>query len=212
MPMDFADLEQRSTGVLAAQGGDMAHDLEHIRRVVRNAQALAAAEEARLEVVLPAAWLHDCVTVPKDSPRRAQASRLAADQAVKWLRSWGCPEALLPEIAHAIEAHSFSAGIAPRTIEAKVVQDADRLEAIGAIGLARCLMLGGAMGRPLYATADPFCENRKPDDGVSALDHFYTKLLKLEGTMQTASGRKEAQRRTQFLRQFLSQLRRELGG
>jgi uncharacterized protein len=212
MPMDFADLEQRSTGVLAAQGGDMAHDLEHIRRVVRNAQALAAAEGARLEVVLPAAWLHDCVTVPKDSPRRAQASRLAADQAVKWLRSWGCPEALLPEIAHAIEAHSFSAGIAPRTIEAKVVQDADRLEAIGAIGLARCLMLGGAMGRPLYATADPFCENRKPDDGVSALDHFYTKLLKLEGTMQTASGRKKAQRRTQFLRQFLSQLRRELGG
>lgn len=212
MPMDFADLEQRSTGVLAAQGGDMAHDLEHIRRVVRNAQALAAAEGARLEVVLPAAWLHDCVTVPKDSPRRAQASRLAADQAVKWLRSWGCPEALLPEIAHAIEAHSFSAGIAPRTIEAKVVQDADRLEAIGAIGLARCLMLGGAMGRPLYATADPFCENRKPDDGVSALDHFYTKLLKLEGTMQTASGRKKAQRRTQFLRQFLGQLRHELGG
>lgn len=87
MPMDFADLEQRSTGVLAAQGGDMAHDLEHIRRVVRNAQALAAAEGARLEVVWPAAWLHDCVTVPKDSPRRAQASRLAADQAVKWLRS-----------------------------------------------------------------------------------------------------------------------------
>lgn len=209
MPMDFADLEQHCVAVLTAQAGDVAHDLEHVRRVVRNAQALAAAEGARLEVVWPAAWLHDCVTVPKDSPLRAQASRLAADQAVKWLRSWGCPEALLPEIAHAIEAHSFSAGIAPRTPEARVLQDADRLEAIGAIGLARCLMLGGAMGRPLYAPEDPFCESRRPDDSVSAVDHFYAKLLKLEATMQTASGRREARQRTGFLREFLAQLRRE---
>jgi len=209
MPISPADLEQHCVAILAAQAGDVAHDLEHVRRVVRNAQALEAAEGASLDVVLPAAWLHDCVTVPKDSPQRTQASRLAAAQAGKWLRSWGCSEELLPEIAHAIEAHSFSAGIVPRTPEAKVVQDADRLEAIGAVGLARCLMLGGAMGRPLYAPADPFCESRPPDDSVSAVDHFYTKLLKLEATMQTASGRREARQRTGFLREFLGQLRRE---
>ena len=209
MTADFTELEQQCVAVLTAQAGDVAHDLEHVRRVVRNAQALAAAEGARLEVVRPAAWLHDCMTVPKDSPQRAQASRLAAEQAVRWLRSWGCPEALLPEIAHAIEAHSFSAGITPRTIEAKVVQDADRLEAVGAVGLARCLMLGGALGRPLYAPKDPFCASRQPDDRVSAVDHFYTKLLKLEDTMQTESGQREARRRTGFLREFLNQLRRE---
>lgn len=210
--MDFAELEERSTRALAASGGDVAHDLEHVRRVVANARALAAAEKARTEIVLPAAWLHDCVTVPKDSPQRASASRLAAAQAVSWLREWGWPEKWLPEIAHAIEAHSFSADLAPRTIEARVVQDADRLDALGATGLARCLMLGGALGRPLYAAADPFCENRPPDDRVSAVDHFYTKLLKLEGLMQTASGRREARRRTEFLQAFLAGLKREIRG
>lgn len=209
MPMDFAELERRCVEKLAAAGGDAAHDLEHVRRVAGNAAGLAAAEGARPEVVLPAAWLHDCVTVPKDSPRRATASRLAAAQAGAWLREWGWPAALGPEIAHAIEAHSFSAGIAPRTLEAQVVQDADRLDALGAVGLARCLMLGGALGRPLYAGPDPFCEQRAADDRASCVDHFYTKLLTLEGTMQTAGGRREARRRTEFLRRFLTELRRE---
>jgi uncharacterized protein len=211
MPMDFAGLERRSVEKLATQGGDVAHDLAHVRRVVANARALAAAEKARTEIVLPAAWLHDCVTVPKDSPQRAAASRLAAAQAVSWLREWGWPEKWLPEITHAIEAHSFSADVAPRTIEAKVVQDADRLEALGAVGLARCLMLGGAMQRPLCAPEDPFCEKRAPDDRVSAVDHFYAKLLKLEGLMQTGSGRREARGRTEFLQKFLAELKREIG-
>jgi uncharacterized protein len=212
MPMDIANLERRCVGKLAAAGGDAAHDPEHIRRVVANARGLAATEGARLEVVLPAAWLHDCVTVPKDSPQRKEASRLAAAQAVAWLREWGWPEALLADIAHAIEAHSFSAGIAPRTTEAKVVQDADRLDALGAVGLARCLMLGGELGRPLYAAEDPFCERRAPDDRTACVDHFYAKLLTLEATMQTEGGKKEAKRRTEFLRGFLEQLSKEIKG
>lgn len=210
MPLDFAALERRCLEKLAALASDAAHDLEHVKRVVRNAERLGRTEGARLGIVLPAAWLHDCVSVAKDSPHRAGASRLAAAQAVEWLRGWHWPEELLPDIAHSIEAHSFSAGIPPRTPEAKVVQDADRLDAIGAVGLARCLMLGGAMGRPLYEPQDPFGERRAPDDRASCVDHFYTKLLKLEGTMQTATGREEARRRTEFLRQFLSELRREI--
>ncbi len=208
--MNFAELERRCGEKLAVAGGDAAHDLEHIRRVVANARGLAAVEGAKLEIVLPAAWLHDCVTVPKDSPQRATASRLAAAQAGAWLREWDWPAELLPDIAHAIEAHSFSAGIAPRTIEAKVVQDADRLDALGAVGLSRCLMLGGALGRPLYATEDPFCEQRAPDDKAACVDHFYAKLLTLEATMQTEGGRAEARRRTEFIRQFLAELRRNL--
>lgn len=158
--MDFGELERRCVEKLTASGGDVAHDREHVRRVVANARALAGAEQARLEIVLPAALLHDCVTVPKDSPQRATPSRLASVQAVAWLREWGWAEALLPKIAYAIEAHSFTANHAPRTIEAQVVQDADRLEALGAVGLARCLMLGGAMQRPLYDAEDPFCAHR----------------------------------------------------
>ena len=92
-----------------------------------------------------------------------------------------------------------------------MVQDADRLEAIGAIGLARCLMLSGALNRPLYVPDDPFCATRQPADGTSAVDHFHTKLLRLEGTMQTDSGRREARQRTDYLRGFLAQLRHEIG-
>jgi uncharacterized protein len=212
MTMDGVELELRCREKLAAVGGDAAHDLEHIRRVVANARTLAEAEGARLEVVLPAAWLHDCVAVPKDSPQRASASRLAAAQAVLWLHEWGWAAALLPDIAHAIEAHSFSAGVTPHTLEAKVVQDADRLDALGAVGLARCLLLGGATGRPLDAAGDPFCARRQPDDRAACVDHFYTKLLRLEETMQTAGGRREARHRTAYLRQFLAELQRETGG
>jgi uncharacterized protein len=189
---------------------DGAHDLSHIRRVVYNAQALAEQEAASLAIVLPAAWLHDCVVVSKDSPHRSQASQLAAATAVRFLRAQSYPEQFLEGIAHAIAAHSFSAQIPPETLEAKVVQDADRLDAIGAVGIARAFIIGGQLGRPIYDEADPFCRKREPDDFVATVDHFYTKLFKLVDTMQTEAGRREAQIRTIFLRDFLAQLEREL--
>ena len=189
---------------------DSAHDPSHIHRVVTNARRLTTAEGADWLVVMPATWLHDCVIVPKTSPDRKQASIIAARQAVAWLEEHDWPHGRLDEIAHAIEAHSFSAGIAPRTLEAKVVQDADRLDALGAVGLARTLMLGGELRREFYASIDPFCESRPPDDSVYTLDHLYAKLLTLEGTMQTSSGKAEARQRTVFLRGFLDQLREEI--
>lgn len=190
---------------------DAAHDREHLRRVVANARRLAVAENADLTVVLPAAWLHDCVTVPKDSPQRPFASTMAATAASSFLTWSGYPPFRIPAIAHAIMAHSFTANIAPLTIEARVVQDADRLDALGAIGLARCLMLNGQLGRPLYDPAEPFPTQRAADDTVSAIDHFYAKLLGLAATMTTAAGKAEAERRTLFLTQFLQQLSEELG-
>lgn len=197
---------------MAGTAGDAAHDFAHVTRVVHAAWRLALDEGARLEVVLPAAWLHDCVTVPKDSPLRSRASAMAAERAVGLLREWGVEEALLPEIAHAIEAHSFTAGIEPRTLEARVVQDADRLDALGAVGLSRCLMLAGAMGQRLYDPDDPFCQGRVPDDAVSAVDHFHTKLLHLEVTFSTEAARREAAVRTRFLRDFLERLAAEVPG
>jgi len=190
---------------------DPAHGMDHVKRVVANALQLAEIEGARLEVVLPAAWLHDCVVVPKDSSGRSTASRMAARTAREWLQTEGYDPACIDEIEHAIAAHSFSAGIRPRTIEAKVVQDADRLDSLGAIGIARCLVLGGGLDRPLYDMVDPFCERRDPDDSVSTIDHFYTKLLLLRESMQTDSGRKEAARRTEFMVAYLRELALELG-
>jgi uncharacterized protein len=190
---------------------DAAHDKAHIQRVVKSAIQLAEIEQADLNVVIPAAWLHDCVVVPKDSPQRSQASRLAAETAVSYLHSINYPKQYQTDIAHAIEAHSFSAGIPTRTIEAKVVQDADRLDAIGAIGIARCFMVGNAMGTAIYNEKDPFCSERQPNDRRFSVDHFYTKLFTLADTMKTDAGRAEAERRTQFMHDFLAQLGTEIG-
>ena len=112
-------------------GNDPAHDLAHFRRVTATAKNLCFEENAQIEVVLPAAWLHDLINVPKNDPKRSQASRLSARAATEFLEHQKYPSQYLPAIAHAIEAHSFSAGIEPKTIEAKIVQDADRLDGLG---------------------------------------------------------------------------------
>jgi len=203
--------ESMSAGRSASAPADPAHDMAHIHRVVANVRQLARSEGADPAVALPAAWLHDCVVVPKDSPERAQASRLATAAAGTFLRKAGYPLRLIPAIEHAIAAHSFSAGIPPETLEAKVVQDADRLDALGAIGIARTLLLGGTMGLPLYDPAEPLPRSRIPDDRAYVIDHFYTKLLKLAAMMHTAAGRREGERRTRLMRTYLEELARELG-
>jgi uncharacterized protein len=192
------------------QTADPGHDLAHIRRVVANAKQLAQVEGADYSVVVPAAWLHDCVVVSKDSDQRKYASGEASKVAGKFLQTVGYPENLIPDIQHAIEAHSFSAGIEPKTLAAQVVQDADRLDAIGAIGIARCLMVGGGLQRSLYHSDEPFPEAREPDDSKYALDHFFAKLLHLPKTMQTSAAQAEAKRRIQFMETYLEQLRLEM--
>src|SRR5512142_1588233 len=107
-----------ATHVRAAGAADPAHDISHVERVVSNARWLALREQANLAVVVPAAWLHDIVAVPKDSPDRNKASTWAAAEAARFLRSIGYPEESIAPVSHAIEAHSFSAGIEPVTVEA----------------------------------------------------------------------------------------------
>ncbi|GMQ89278.1 MAG: HD domain-containing protein [Gammaproteobacteria bacterium] len=191
--------------------GDPAHDISHVQRVVQNTLQLTEAENGNLAVTLPAAWLHDCISVAKDSTQRKHASKLAAQEAVRFLATLQYPPALLPEIYHAIEAHSFSANIETGSLEARIVQDADRLEALGAIGIARCFLTGGSMGTALYDPADPFAKSREPDDRRFTVDHFYCKLLGLVDTMKTAAGKAEALRRTEYMRGFLEQLGGEIG-
>ncbi len=163
-------------------------------------------------MVLPAAWLHDCVVVPKNSPDRSRASRMAAEAAAGFLRECGFPPDSIPAIAHAIEAHSFSAGIPPETLEAQVVQDADRLDSLGAIGIARCFITGGSLGTPFYDPAEPLPVTRQPDDRDNIIDHFYVKLLTLAGSMQTETGRAIAEARTATMRDFLDQFGSEVAG
>ena len=210
--MTLDHLQDRCLDYLSeVMAADPAHDLSHVQRVVQNTLNLTEAENGDAAVTVPAAWLHDCVSVAKDSPLRKQASKLAATEAVRFLESINYPELLLAPIYHAIEAHSFSANIATKSLEARIVQDADRLEAVGAIGITRCFLTGGSMGTPLYDPSDPFAENREPDDGLYTLDHFYCKLLGLAETMKTEAGKAEALKRTEYMLAFLEQLGKEIG-
>jgi uncharacterized protein len=191
---------------------DPAHDHAHFLRVVTTAKRLAALEGANLQVVIPAGWLHDLVNVPKDDPRRSIASKLSGEEAVQFLRSIKYPEEFLEPIRHAIEAHSFSAKIEAKTIEAAVVQDADRLDGLGAIGIARVFTVGGLLGRRIYEPTDPFGEGgRKLNDLENTVDHFFVKLFKTAETLVTPSGREEGKRRVEFMRTYLRELGYELG-
>ncbi|WP_052283547.1 phosphohydrolase [Kluyvera genomosp. 1] len=195
-------------------GGDASHDIAHFRRVWHSAQRIASGQRVDLTVVLFASYFHDLVSLPKNHPERARSSALSAEQTLKILpRDFPLfPPERYADVAHAIEAHSFSAQITPQTMEAKIVQDADRLEALGAIGLARVFAVSGAMNTALFDADDPFADNRSLDDKAYALDHFQTKLLRLPGTMQTEKGREMAQRNADFLVQFMAKLSAELAG
>jgi uncharacterized protein len=188
---------------------DPSHDILHIRRVVKAALSLAKEEGADVNVVMPAAFFHDFVNVPKDDPRRRQASTLSAQAAAEYLSSEGYPGGYLDSIRHAIAAHSFSAGITPETIEAKVVQDADRLDALGAVGIARCFSTSALLGRPYYHESDILAEHRAPDDRNFAIDHFFVKLFRVAEMLQTKSAREEGQRRVAFMKEYLKQLKSE---
>ncbi|MCL9775355.1 HD domain-containing protein [Vibrio methylphosphonaticus] len=189
---------------------DAAHDLNHVLRVVRTATQLALAEGANLDIVLPAAYLHDCFTYPKDHPERKQSSFIAANKACDFLSTMGYPESHVSAIHHAIVAHSYSANIEATSIEARVVQDADRLDALGAVGVTRCIQVSASLGRTLYSLNDPFCEQRSPDDSEFTIDHFYTKLFSIAKTMRTEAGRNEAMVRVEFMQSYLTQLAREI--
>lgn len=200
--------EQEVAKIATAE--DPAHDLLHFKRVVATAKRLAEVEGANLNIVIPAAWLHDLVIVPKNSPLRSQASRMSAVKAIEFLSSVQYPSEFFEDIAHAIEGHSFSANIVVNTIEAKVVQDADRLDGLGAIGVARCFATAGILRRPFYADFDPFCVEREPNDAIFTVDHFYKKLFKTAETLKTESGRSEGRKRAIVMKQFLEDLKVEI--
>lgn len=196
--------------VVDVEHRDPSHDVLHVDRVVNVAKIIGREMNANLHVIVPAAYLHDCVYISKTDTRRKEASRISADKAIELLKYWGYPSEHFAEIHHAILAHSFSAGIPASTLEAKIVQDADRLEALGAIGIIRCFTLGGMTGRPLYSKEDPFCENRKADDNHNTLDHFYIKLLGLSKTLHTPWAKKEGCIRLERLESFLLSLQNEI--
>lgn len=205
------DWQQTLIDIASQAGdGDGAHDIHHLHRVWHNAQRLLAAHpEADALVVMAGCYLHDLVNLPKNHPERSSAARQSALAASKLLAARGFPEERIGAVAHAIEAHSFSAALPATTIEAKIVQDADRLDALGAVGLARLFYIAGQMGSALAHPDDPLATNRSRDDRQYALDHIDVKLTTLPATMQTAAGRAQAESRMAMLLAFRDDFARE---
>jgi uncharacterized protein len=194
----------------ACAGADSAHDWQHVLRVAANAAALCAAEGADPEIAVPAALLHELINLPKNHPESSRSGELCAERALAVLAELGWPAEQAERVAYCIRVHGFSRGIVPDSFEAKVLQDADRLDAIGAIGIARCFATGAVMRQPFYDPEDPFCSRRPPDDKRFSVDHFYRKLLTIEGTLHTATARRLAAERSRFMESFLRQLGAEI--
>lgn len=205
----FAPFEGLAESLAQAAIGnpnDGSHDVSHLLRVWKNVQVISDIEGGDLEILTAATLLHDFVDVPKDSPLRAQASSMAAESAASLVTKLGWNDCKTDAVRHAIAAHSFSAQIKPTTIEARILQDADRLDAIGFTGIARCFYVSGRLGRAIYDPEDPIAANRPLDDTSFAIDHFQTKLLKLSDAFQTETGKKLAAKRHQIVQDFMDGL------
>ncbi|MCA9600708.1 MAG: HD domain-containing protein [Polyangiales bacterium] len=196
--------------VRSRDDGDAAHDVSHCLRVARWTIRLGGADVDRREAVA-AALLHDFVNVPKNSPDRNRASALCAEAARPLLaQAEFSPDAVV-RIADAIEDHSYSRGAVPRTLLGAALQDADRLEALGALGILRTASTGARMGAHYFNVDDPWASERELDDKRFSIDHFFTKLLPLAETLRTEAGRAEARRRTALMHDFLHALGEEIG-
>jgi len=190
---------------------DLAHGWEHVQRVYRLALHIAQQEGADPFIVGVAALLHDLGRLTHDETRHH--ADLSVIHARDLLTRHQVPPDKQEAILHAIDAHSFSKGLQPRTLEARIVRDADRLDSLGAIGILRWAITGTQRGTPetrSYHPDDPFAEWHPLDDRRYMLDHFYSKLLKLSDTMSTQTGRKLAERRTRFIRTYLDEFKDEL--
>jgi uncharacterized protein len=188
-----------------------AHDFQHIMRVYKNAKLIGQLEGANMEILLLAVLLHDLVVYPKGSARSSRSSEDSADLAENILQSYGYSKDKINRISYCIRMHSYSKRLVPASLEGRILQDADRLDALGAIGIARTFSVGGLEKRSFYNADDPFCRSsRKLDDKQWTLDHFQRKLLKLKDLMHTRTAKKIAQERTNFMMLFIRQLKMEI--
>jgi uncharacterized protein len=189
---------------------DPAHDWPHIGRVVALARKLAEGETVDLPCLLAAVYCHDLVNLPKDHPERSKASHLAAQKAKPLLLQSGFSPIEIEKIQQCVIEHSFSKGLKPTSLEAAIVQDSDRLDTLGAIGVLRCASVNTQMKTSFYDPFDPLAQQRELNDKKFMVDHYFVKIFKLPELMNTAKGKAEALKRVEFMQLFLSTLMSEI--
>jgi len=179
-------------------GEGTGHDYFHIQRVVKVARKIASEENADLFLVELSAWLHD-VGDYKLNDGIDKSEELISE----FLNELNLPQETISKTIEIVSQVSFSKGKTAGTLEAKIVQDADRLDAIGAIGLARVFAYGGSKNREIWNPENP---------EMTTVQHFYDKLLKLKDLMNTNSARKIAEERHLFMEEFLKKFYNEWEG
>lgn len=191
---------------------DPAHDWPHVGRVMATAKKLAEGENVDLPSLLASVCCHDIVNLPKNHPERSQASQLAAEKAASLLKESGFSNNEIKRIQQFIIEHSFSKGLKPTSLEAAILQDSDRLDTLGAIGILRCASVNTQMKSSFYEPFDPLAESRELDDKKYMVDHYFVKIFKLPEMMNTSKGKIEAVKRVEYMKNFLSTLMGEIKG
>ena len=196
------------------EGADAVHDFDHVLRVLALAERIGRVEGADLEVVRAAALLHDVGREQAEAGGLDHAA-FAADRAREILARW--PPAKVEAVAHAIASHRFRTGPEPATLEAQVLFDADKLDAIGAVGVARAFAYGGAHGQRLWAPIETVDVARWLEEGDDPAEHtpvheFVVKLSRLKERLFTPTGRAIAEERHAYMVAFFERLAAEVQG
>jgi uncharacterized protein len=189
---------------------DPAHDWNHVLRIINTIKKISKDLDIDLPCLLAAAYCHDLVNLPKNHPDRIKASELSANKSQQYLEDAGFTQSEIEKIKDIIIEHSFSKGLRPSSLEAAILQDADRLDALGAIGILRCASVNIQMKTKFYDSADPLAQQRELNDKEFMTDHYFVKLFKLPELMNTPPAKEEALRRTEIMRTFLNELMIEI--
>ena len=198
------------------QDADPIHDFEHVERVYRMAEKLAESVGADLEIVRAAALLHDAEGSASGAETRTSHHHQSAEFASQILSQAGWQADRIAAVQHCIRAHRFrSDGETPETLEAQVLFDADKLDVLGAIGVARVIGYAAINGQPCYAEPSPqFLESgeKEPGEPHSAYHEYLFKLRKIKGLLYTQKARALAVERDNYLREYFQRLEAELSG
>ena len=196
------------------RGAESGHDFDHVLRVCALAERLARAEGADLEIVRAAALLHDIARADEDATGSGDHAQMAAERAHALLLARGAPSARADAVAHAIAAHRFRGSTAPQTLEAKILFDADKLDSIGAIGIARAYAISGVLNQRLWSEVAPdtVATRDQHNSNHTAVAEFVVKLSKVRERVHTAAARQIADERHAYMADFFARLGREVRG
>lgn len=206
IPVEEAEKYYRDT--------ESAHDFNHVLRVTRMAEYLARVEGADVEIVRAAALLHDIARADEDRTGKGDHAEMAALRAIAILLERGVRAETADAVARAIATHRFRGSVAPQTLEAKILFDADKLDSIGAIGVARAYAIAGALNQPLWSEVDQdaVATRDQHNSNHSPAAEFTVKLRRIHELMYTATAKKIAEERHRFMSEFFDRLGREIHG